>query len=74
MFDPIKDEQAEATVVKAIELGVRNFDTAPHYGLGLSETRFGLALHRMDRNSFFLSTKVGRFLVPNPDSDGKTHG
>ena len=46
MFDPIKDEQAEATVVKAIELGVRNFDTAPHYGLGLSEERLGAALGR----------------------------
>jgi D-threo-aldose 1-dehydrogenase len=32
--------------------------------------RFGLALHRYPRDSFILSTKVGRWLVPDPDTRG----
>ncbi|WP_431900447.1 aldo/keto reductase [Nonomuraea sp. bgisy101] len=43
---------------------MRLFDTAPHYGLGLSERRLGAFLARRPRESFTLSTKVGRLLVP----------
>ena len=45
-FDEVTPAQSDATVIKAIELGVRNFDTAPHYGLGLSEERLGAAFGR----------------------------
>ena len=39
-------------------------DTAPHYGLGLSERRLGSALARRNRDDYVLSTKVGRLLEP----------
>ncbi|MEV4889036.1 aldo/keto reductase [Nonomuraea sp. NPDC055795] len=62
LFTAVTDEQASATVDAAWEAGVRLFDTAPHYGLGLSERRLGAAL--AGRDGYVLSTKVGRRLVP----------
>ena len=44
--------------------GLRYFDTAPFYGLGLSEHRLGASLRTIDRRDVVLSTKVGRLLVP----------
>ncbi|HEY5874186.1 MAG TPA: aldo/keto reductase [Ilumatobacteraceae bacterium] len=61
---PISDAQAHAAVQRAWSRGVRYFDTAPHYGLGLSERRLGRALGELPRREFVLSTKVGRLLVP----------
>jgi D-threo-aldose 1-dehydrogenase len=49
---------------------VRYFDTAPHYGLGLSEERLGAALAARPRDQFTVSTKVGRLLQPNPAPTG----
>jgi D-threo-aldose 1-dehydrogenase len=46
---------------------VRYFDTAPHYGLGLAETRLGAALRDRPRDEYVVSTKVGRLLVPTPE-------
>ena len=68
MFDVVSDETAEATLVAAWETGVRHFDTAPHYGSGLSEHRFGNVLRRYPREEFVLSTKVGRLM--RPDASG----
>jgi len=48
--------------------GLRHFDTAPFYGRGLSEHRFGAALRHYPRDAFLLSTKVGRMLRPARDS------
>ncbi|MFG3056274.1 aldo/keto reductase [Kitasatospora sp. NPDC048239] len=70
LFTPVTDEQAEQAVTAAWEAGVRYFDTAPHYGLGLSERRLGDALRDLPRNDFTLSTKVGRLLEPTPSVDG----
>ncbi|KNC20211.1 aldo/keto reductase [Arthrobacter sp. RIT-PI-e] len=64
MFHPVSDEQAAETLTAAWECGVRYFDTAPHYGLGLSERRVGAALAEHHREDFVISTKVGRLLVP----------
>lgn len=61
------DEESLAAVDAAWEGGVRYFDTAPHYGLGLSERRLGAALRSRPRDEFVVSTKVGRALVPTPD-------
>ncbi len=71
----IDDEQADAAIQRAWSRGVRYFDTAPHYGLGLSERRLGCALSDFPRGEFVLSTKVGRLLVPRSkptpvDDDG----
>ena len=51
--------------------GVRYFDTAPHYGLGLAESRLGRALAELPRDDYIVSTKVGRLLVPSPERAGE---
>ena len=52
----------------AWDAGIRYFDTAPHYGLGLSERRLGAFLGDRPREEFVVSTKVGRLLRPDPDA------
>nr|WP_308788932.1 aldo/keto reductase [Telluria aromaticivorans] len=69
MYHATSDEAAHATVDAAWDAGIRYFDTAPHYGTGLSEHRFGQALRRRERGSYTLSTKVGRLLVPDVAGD-----
>jgi D-threo-aldose 1-dehydrogenase len=66
LYRAVPDEQAAATVATAWEAGVRYFDTAPHYGLGLAERRLGEALAGYSRDEYVLSTKVGRLLVADP--------
>jgi D-threo-aldose 1-dehydrogenase len=58
------EAEALRLVHRSLELGVRYFDTAPMYGLGQSERRFGRGLSGIDRESYVLSTKVGRVLDP----------
>lgn len=70
LYRAVGDEQAQATVDAAWELGVRYFDTAPHYGLGLSERRLGRALGNRPRSKYVLSTKVGRLLEPLSETTG----
>ncbi|QKW17737.1 aldo/keto reductase [Kitasatospora sp. NA04385] len=70
MFRARSDEEVEQVLEAAWEAGVRYFDTAPHYGLGLSERRLGRFLATKPRDEFVLSTKVGRLLRPDPDWDG----
>ncbi|PQO94891.1 D-threo-aldose 1-dehydrogenase [Massilia phosphatilytica] len=65
MYHATSDAAAHATVDAAWDAGIRYFDTAPHYGAGLSEHRFGQALRRRPRHEYTLSTKVGRLLVPH---------
>lgn len=62
LFAPVSDADAEATIERAWSLGVRFFDTAPLYGFGLAERRIGGFLRRQKRDSFVISTKVGRLL------------
>jgi D-threo-aldose 1-dehydrogenase len=54
-------------VPAAWNAGVRYFDVAPHYGLGLAEERLGVSLRALPRDEYVLSTKVGRLIEPNPD-------
>lgn len=76
LYRTTTDEEFTSAVDAAWEAGVRYFDTAPHYGLGLSERRLGAALRQRPRDEYVVSTKVGRLLVPSPqdahlrDSDG----
>jgi D-threo-aldose 1-dehydrogenase len=58
----VTDEDAEATVHAAWDAGMRYFDVAPHYGIGLAEVRLGRALSAYPRDEYVLSTKVGRLL------------
>ena len=65
LYAPISDTAARDTAREAVELGFQYFDTAPHYGFGLSEKRLGAALHELDpRQELIVSTKAGRKLVP----------
>lgn len=64
MYQAFSDEDARATVGACYEAGIRFFDTAPLYGFGLSEHRVGEALRWCDRDSYVLSSKVGRLLRP----------
>ncbi|QKV96391.1 aldo/keto reductase [Streptomyces sp. NA02950] len=65
LYRAITDDTARGAVDAAWDAGVRSFDTAPHYGLGLSERRLGAALADRPRDAFVLSTKVGRWLEPS---------
>lgn len=64
LYAAIPDEEARGALSAAWEAGVRYFDTAPLYGYGLSEHRFGEILRGQKRDDFVLSTKVGRVLRP----------
>lgn len=66
LFVPMSDLEAFAAVEAAWSSGIRYFDTAPHYGIGLSERRLGKALASHDRSEYVVSTKVGRLLDPAP--------
>ena len=70
LYREVSDAEARATVDAAWELGVRYFDTAPHYGLGLSERRLGSALASRPRDAYVLSSKVGRLLEPIDMTEG----
>ena len=61
---PVADADATATVDAAFAAGIRHFDTAPQYGTGLSELRLGRALQGKPRDSYVLSSKVGKIVVP----------
>lgn len=67
LYQPVSDTEARSVIEAAYAGGVRYFDTAPHYGFGLSERRLGDGLRAHDRAQFVLSTKVGRLLAPSRD-------
>jgi D-threo-aldose 1-dehydrogenase len=67
LFQETSDEATRDAVDQAWAGGVRYFDTAPHYGLGLAESRLGAALRERPRDDYVLSTKVGRLLIPTPE-------
>jgi D-threo-aldose 1-dehydrogenase len=73
MFGMVSDAEAVATLDAAWEAGLRHFDTAPEYGPGISEHRFGQALRGRPRDAFVLSTKVGRLLRADGTKGGR-HG
>ncbi len=64
LYHAIADDDAEVLIDAAWEAGFRYFDTAPHYGQGLSERRLGDALRARQGEAYVLSTKVGRLLKP----------
>jgi D-threo-aldose 1-dehydrogenase len=68
LFTAMSDEQAHAVLQAAWDAGIRYFDTAPHYGLGLAERRLGTFLATKPRDEFVVSTKVGRRLEPSPQT------
>ncbi|MFG3268652.1 MULTISPECIES: aldo/keto reductase [Streptomyces] len=69
MFRAIPDDEALATVEAAWDHGIRFYDTAPFYGAGLAEERLGEVLTTKPRDSYVLSTKVGRVILDEHETD-----
>ncbi len=72
LFRETSDDDAAQAVDAAWAGGIRYYDTAPHYGLGLSESRLGTALAGRPREETIVSTKVGRLLEPSPATANRT--
>jgi D-threo-aldose 1-dehydrogenase len=71
LYRALSDDQAHAVLEAAWSAGIRYFDTAPHYGLGLSERRLGDFLATKPRREYKISSKVGRLPRANPDGRGR---
>lgn len=71
LYQALREDEWPYVVPAAWAGGVRYFDVAPHYGLGLAERRLGESLRQLPRDEFIVSTKVGRLLVPQ-DAAGRT--
>jgi D-threo-aldose 1-dehydrogenase len=74
LYRAITDGDARDVLRAALGDGCRSFDTAPHYGNGLSEHRFGEVLRRVPVHERVLSTKVGRLLKPHADAPRDQNG
>jgi D-threo-aldose 1-dehydrogenase len=74
LYRPVDDETVHEALQTAWDLGIRAFDTAPHYGVGVSEERLGRFLVDRPRDEFTVSTKVGRVLVDDPDAPTEDEG
>ncbi|MFI1092532.1 aldo/keto reductase [Streptomyces sp. NPDC020917] len=59
LYEPVSEQDAEGTVRAALTGGMRQFDTAPRYGNGVSEARLGRLLAGVPRSQFVVATKVG---------------
>jgi D-threo-aldose 1-dehydrogenase len=70
-FEVVTDEDAVKTLQASWSAGVRYFDVSPWYGLGLAERRYGMFLHNQPRDSYLISTKVGKLLKASPRNDSK---
>lgn len=71
LFHETTDSEVEEGIEAAWDAGIRYFDTAPHYGLGLSERRLGEQLRTHSRDEYVISSKVGRLLVANPGGEDR---
>ena len=60
--ETLSEEQAIETIQGALAAGMRYVDTSPFYGRGRSELRYREALAGVPRDSYVISTKVGRLL------------
>jgi D-threo-aldose 1-dehydrogenase len=72
-FAVVTDKEAEAAIDAAWSAGVRYYDMAPWYGLGLAERRCGSFLHGKNRNEFVISSKVGKLLRASKTAKNKQY-
>ena len=72
-FEVVSDEDAYQTLEAAWNAGVRYYDVAPWYGLGLAERRYGNFLHNKKRDDYVLSSKVGKLLKASPYNDATSN-
>jgi D-threo-aldose 1-dehydrogenase len=68
-FEVVTDAGAQRTLEASWEAGIRYYDVSPWYGLGEAERRFGRFLHNQPRDSYVISTKVGKLLKASPAND-----
>lgn len=68
VFHSIKEEEAIKAVHTAVENGINFIDVSPYYGHLKAEIVLGKALKNIERNKYYLSTKVGRY-----GKDGVNH-
>ena len=73
LFKKLNDETCNRILEKSFKSKINIYDTSPFYGYGLSEHRLGNYLKNINNNNFYLSTKVGRYLMPE-DSDKINRG
>src|SRR5882757_10223686 len=69
LYRPMMEKEARVMLDAVWAAGCRYFDTAPLYGLGLSETRLNGFLRPKPRDSYFVSTKIGRLLQLCPPAE-----
>ncbi|SFN06341.1 D-threo-aldose 1-dehydrogenase [Saccharopolyspora antimicrobica] len=74
MFRAVPEDEARATVQEAWDKGDRYFDTAPLYGAGLAEMRLGEVLSQQPRDSYVLSSKVGRVILDEEETGARELG
>jgi len=72
-FAVVTDKDAYATIEAAWNAGVRYYDMAPWYGLGLAERRYGNFLHNKTRSEFVVSSKVGKLLKASKTAKNKEY-
>jgi D-threo-aldose 1-dehydrogenase len=72
-FEVVTDKDAYATIEAAWNAGIRYYDMAPWYGLGLAERRYGNFLHNKERSEYVLSTKVGKLLKASKTAKNKEY-
>jgi hypothetical protein len=72
-FEVVSDDDAYKTLEAAWNAGVRYYDVAPWYGLGLAERRYGNFLHNKSRDGYVLSSKVGKLLKASPRNNTKSN-
>ena len=72
-FSVVTDKDAYATIEAAWNAGVRYYDMAPWYGLGLAERRYGNFLHNKNRSEYVVSSKVGKLLKASKTAKNKEY-
>lgn len=70
LYRAVSDADAGRALRAAYDSGISYFDTAPHYGLGLAESRLGDLVRSLPRDQIVISSKVGRLIRENPHHDG----
>jgi D-threo-aldose 1-dehydrogenase len=70
-FEVVTDEDSMKTLEASWKAGIRYFDVSPWYGLGLAERRYGMFLHNQPRDSYLISSKVGKLLKAAPRNNSK---
>jgi hypothetical protein len=70
-FRSVTLDEAIKSVRVALDSGLNFIDTSPFYGRGMSEVLLGVALKGVPRESYTISTKLGRYDLQHFDFSAK---